>query len=185
MMKVVVDRSEGRLHYYQDFHDVASIFLLKARSPPVARQPPRPIRLVCKALVTPAVRGGRGHTGAGAVPHHHLRFVMTEDMVETRRLLGLLRLLIARLAPEAAAIIAVRAHGSSFMCARPPLCGRARPSAWVGQAVDILEPIFALSWLLTWFVHDLHDGAEVSAPCRARTQTHARGGGRGSGKDAA
>lgn len=71
-----------------------------------------------------------------AVATRHLAFALTKDMDATSTVLQLLPPLLRAVAPEAAAIIA-------------------------GAGIEI--PVFAMSWVLTWFAHDLYDGGSSAS----------------------
>eukprot|EP01051_Picozoa_sp_SAG22_P013049 SAG22_NODE_1419_length_4466_cov_5.588963_4_plen_558_part_00 len=103
MMQAVLLR-DGALHYYQGFHDVASVLLLTCG-------PAAGTRLLQALAASP------------------LAFAVTADMAATSNMMQLLPPLVREVCPEAAEII---------------------------RAAGIEDPIYALSWVLTWFAHDLH-----------------------------
>ena len=94
------------LHYYQGFHDVASVFLLQ-------------------------VGEGTGGLMMERVSLSHMRFATRDTLDSTREVMALLYPLL--------------------LLVSPPLHSLLRTEA------DIAEPVFCLSWLITWFSHDLHD----------------------------
>ena len=101
---IEVLRQDSSLHYYQGYHDIASVFLSSLSSPSLS-----------SALLLKASRS-------------HLADAMAEDFTS---LINALRLLIFPLV--------------SFF--DPPLHSHLKASK--------VEPFFALSWLITWFSHDV------------------------------
>ena len=138
LMASVLTQPGENLHYYQGFHGMAHHCatcppLIGPRSPHT-EQWPGSLADVSSVFLLHA-----GEASAEAmvdrVALSHLRYATTSDLASTREVMGLLYPLLGLVAPELYQLLLVEA--------------------------EIEEPVFALSWLITWFAHDLQDQSQV------------------------
>jgi hypothetical protein len=140
---------EGRLRYYQGYHDIASIFL-SALGGATSVQTTLPIegggakKAQCNEGVSADVQ--EAHTAAASmgltlacqvllqVSHSHYRDAMKSNFQQLNAALRLI------LMPLTAAFDS-QVHSHLYDCE--------------------MEPFFALSWIITWFSHDVRDTALV------------------------
>lgn len=128
---------EDQLRYYQGFHDVASIFLSSLGGGGSGPIPTSSSQSSPLQMIASSMGLALPSSVLGQVALSHFRDAMRSNFMQLQSALRLVLFpLLARFDPEV--------HNHLYYCD--------------------MEPFFALSWVITWFSHDIRD---TGTTCRA------------------